>query len=152
MSSIYNSATICPYKKQNCTKEELLTLNPHIYDRMAMSRNYDELLDLWKKWHDASGKLMRTQYAVYVEKMNQMAKGNNFTNAAEYWQSLFEIDEFEKTVDDLWLEVKPLYNELHKYMRFKLISIYGEFKIGLSLNFKPTIIYSLLLINNDYSN
>lgn len=136
MTSSYSSATICPYKKQNCTKDELLTLDPHISDRFAKSRNYDELLDLWKKWHDASGKLMRTQYVDYVEKINQVAKMNNFTDAAKYWQSLFEIDEFEKTVDDLWLEVKPLYDELHKYIRFKLIRIYGEFRIGLFFQFK----------------
>lgn len=55
-----------------------------------------------------------------------MAKENNFSDAAKYWQSLFEIDEFEKTINDLWLEVKPLYDELDEYMRFQLISIYGE--------------------------
>lgn len=35
------------------------------------------------------------------------------------WQSAYEDMDFN-TVDSLWADVKPLYDELHKYVRNKL--------------------------------
>lgn len=127
MSSIYNKATVCPFKQQNCSENspDRLTLDPHITERFAVSRDFDELQYLWKQWHDASGKLMRSQYHVYVELMNKVAIGNKFKDAAEYWKNDFETENFDQVIDKLWLDVKPLYDELHTYMRFKLIEIYG---------------------------
>lgn len=39
MSSIYNKATVCPYKNPNCQENERLTLDPDISKRMAVSRD-----------------------------------------------------------------------------------------------------------------
>lgn len=45
MTSIYNTATVCPYTKQNCSDDDptRLTLDPDISGRFAESRDYDEL-------------------------------------------------------------------------------------------------------------
>lgn len=40
---------------------------------MATSRDYDELLFVWKGWRDASGKKMRNNYKRYVELSNKAA-------------------------------------------------------------------------------
>lgn len=40
---------------------------------MATSRDYDELLFVWKGWRDASGKKMRNDYKRYVELSNKAA-------------------------------------------------------------------------------
>lgn len=129
MTAIYNTATVCPFDQQDCaeTAKNRLTLDPEITERFAKSRNFHELEYLWAKWHEQSGKLMRDDYEVYVNLMNKMAAGNNFSNAADYWKDDFEVDNFEEIIDNLWQTVKPLYDELHTYMRYKLISIYGNF-------------------------
>lgn len=126
MSSFYNLATVCPYKKEDCTENERLTLDPHLTERLAKSRDYDELKYLWTQWRDHSGKLMRSDYKNYVQLMNELAKENGYPNAGLYWQSDFEDPEFEELVDKTWLTVKPLYDQLHQYMKFKLIEIYGN--------------------------
>lgn len=128
MSSVYNSATVCPFEEQNCSKnaKNRLTLNPDLEKVLAESRNFDELKYYWAKWRDASGKLMRTDYEKYVDLMNEIGKENGFKNAADYWKSSFEDSKFEEKIDALWSKVKPLYDALHSYMRYKLIDIYGE--------------------------
>lgn len=128
MSAIYSMATVCPFEEQNCAKNATnrLTLDPEITERFAKSRNFDELQYLWTEWRKQSGKLMRPDYEVYVNLMNRVATENNYTNAAELWKDEFEDDKFEEIVDNLWAKVKPLYDDLHTYMRYKLISIYGE--------------------------
>lgn len=128
MTSIYNSATVCPYNKQNCSANspDRLSLDPQISDRFAKSRDYDELKYLWVEWRESTGKLMRSNYETYVDLMNRVAVGNNYTDASLYWQSDFEEPHFEEMVDNLWLDVEPLYDQLHTYMRYKLIAIYGE--------------------------
>ena len=92
-----------------------------------ISRDFDELKYLWVQWHDATGPKMRASYKDYVDLMNEASKGNGFKNAAECWKDAFEDQQFEEHVDALWLKVKPLYDELHNYMRHKLLKIYGKY-------------------------
>lgn len=128
MTTIYNTATVCPYTNQGCASNDTnrLTLDPDISERFAVSRDYDELEYLWLKWHDESGAKMRSTYEDYVDMMNLVGKKNGFEDAAEYWKGDFEDPDFEQNMDDLWLNVKPLYDELHTYMRYKLRGIYGK--------------------------
>ena len=42
------------------------------------------------------------------------------------WRKRFEVDDLESIVDNLWKEVEPLYTELHKYVRYKLLDLYGD--------------------------
>lgn len=42
------------------------------------------------------------------------------------WRDDYEDDNFEQTIDSLWKQVEPLYDELHKYVRRRLIDIYGD--------------------------
>lgn len=41
---------------------------------MAMSRDYDELLKIWKGWRDATGRQMKDKYAQFVELSNEGIK------------------------------------------------------------------------------
>lgn len=128
MSSVYNKATICPYDRQNCddSDKDRLTLDPDITERMAHSRDFDELKYMWTQWHDSTGRFMRSDYKNYVQLLNEVAVGNNYANAAEHWKHSFEDPKFEENIDKLWLQIKPLYDALHTYMRYKLIAIYGN--------------------------
>jgi peptidyl-dipeptidase A len=42
------------------------------------------------------------------------------------WRSKYEDDKLIENVNELWDEVEPLYNELHKFVRNKLVDIYGD--------------------------
>uniref|UniRef100_A0A1L8DQS2 Angiotensin-converting enzyme n=1 Tax=Nyssomyia neivai TaxID=330878 RepID=A0A1L8DQS2_9DIPT len=130
MTAIYNSAKICPYTQQDCESipnfTDYLTLDPEIEVRMAESRDYDELLYLWTEWREKSGKLMREDYKEYVSLLNQVARLNGFTEAGEMWRGRYEEDNFEQIAEDLWVQVEPLYNELHTYVKLKLEQIYKD--------------------------
>jgi len=118
MTTTYGTAKVCQYK--NPTKCDL-SLSPHIDDVYALSRDYDELAHYWNQWRDAAGKPIRDQYVQYVQ-LNQKAAGlNGFKDTYDMWLDNYENPEFEKEIFELWEEVKPLYLELHAYIRRQLI-------------------------------
>jgi peptidyl-dipeptidase A len=40
------------------------------------------------------------------------------------------VDEFERMTEDLWQQVKPLYEQVHCYVRKQLKKKYGEERFG----------------------
>lgn len=54
----------------------------------------------------------------------------DFTDAAEYWMFPYESPNFQQDVDEAWETIRPLYEELHAYIRRKLRDLYGPEKIG----------------------
>jgi peptidyl-dipeptidase A len=97
---------------------------------LRTSRNYDELADAWTGWH-AIGKPMRDKYTRYVELGNKGAKDIGFADLGALWRSGYDMkpEEFEADIERLWGEVKPLYDELHCYVRMKLRAKYGKDKV-----------------------
>lgn len=128
MSQTYNNAKVCPFNRQNCNhrNEDALPLDPHIETILASSTDYDEMKWIWEQWHEKSGKLMRDDFKQYVDLMNKAAKVNLYRDAGEMWRARYEDDRLIQIVDQLWDEVSPLYNELHKYVRNQLKSLYGS--------------------------
>ena len=45
----------------------------------------------------------------------------------EYWRSWYEDPEFEAECARLWDEAKPLYEQLHSFVRRKLLERYPEY-------------------------
>ena len=81
MEKIYNTAKICPFKKQNCNLDtEGLTLDPEILKIMTESQDYDEMKWAWEQWRNNSGKLMRSEYKKYVDLLNKAATLNGNLN------------------------------------------------------------------------
>lgn len=138
MSFIYNTAKVCPFDKQECTlTTEGLSLDPEIENLLAESDDYDELLWIWEQWHEKSGKQMRTDYKTYVELMNKAATSNGYADAGAMWRNRYEYpdnNELIAKVDDLWTEVEPLYDELHKYVHREIKKLYGSKVDPLSKN------------------
>uniref|UniRef100_A0A1B0D1L8 Angiotensin-converting enzyme n=1 Tax=Phlebotomus papatasi TaxID=29031 RepID=A0A1B0D1L8_PHLPP len=128
MTSIYNSAKICPFTQPDCESDptftDYMTLDPEIELRMAESRDYDELQYIWTEWREKSGKLMREDYKEYVRLINLMAEMNGYSDAGEMWRARYEVDGFEAIAENLWNQVEPLYNELHTYVKLKLEQLY----------------------------
>ncbi|MCK5797647.1 MAG: M2 family metallopeptidase, partial [Deltaproteobacteria bacterium] len=95
--------------------------------RLAKSRNPTELLEIWKGWHQIS-RPMRSHYTRYVDLANEGAKALGFDDVGALWKSRFDLEPaaFEKEVDRLWSQVKPLYDQLHCYVRSRLRKKYGS--------------------------
>lgn len=54
----------------------------------------------------------------------------DFTDAAEYWMFPYQSPNFQQDIDEVWEMIRPLYEELHAYVRRKLRDLYGPEKIG----------------------
>ncbi|XP_058460866.1 angiotensin-converting enzyme-like isoform X2 [Malaya genurostris] len=125
MQSIYSSTLICPYDQQNCTSGTM-SLDPDLYGVMADSLDYDELLYVWKEWREKTGRFMKNDYAQYVHLMNKAAGIAGFDDMGDLWKQAFEQDGFVDSMKRLWVELKPFYDELHKYVRRKLLTLYED--------------------------
>ncbi|NXX98126.1 ACE enzyme, partial [Centropus bengalensis] len=125
METRYSIAKVC---REN---EICLPLEPDLTDIMASSRDYDELLFAWKGWRDASGKIIRSKYKRYVELSNKAAVLNGYTDNGAYWRSLYETPTFEEDLERLYLQLQPLYLNLHAYVRRALYKKYGAEHINL---------------------
>jgi peptidyl-dipeptidase A len=130
MSKIYNTAKICPFAIPTCNlTTEGLSLDPEIENLLASSENYDELLWIWEQWHEKSGKEMRNDYKAYVDLMNEAAVANKYADAGAMWRNRYEYPEDNQLivkVDQLWQQVEPLYDELHKYVHREIKKLYGD--------------------------
>lgn len=69
---------------------------------------------------------MKSLYKEYVELENESAKLNNFTNNADFWLDSYEADDFKEQVNALWEQLRPLYLQIHAYVRFQLRKKYGD--------------------------
>ncbi len=99
-------------------------------DLMRKSSKYDELLDAWTSWHDTA-KDQRQLYPRFVELQNEGARGAGFANMGDMWRAGYDMpaEDFEKETDRLWGQVKPLYDQLHCYVRARLQKHYGKDKV-----------------------
>ncbi|XP_064597980.1 angiotensin-converting enzyme-like [Liolophura sinensis] len=118
MEGIYSQATVN-------ISGDVMHLEPGLTRLMATSREYDELLNAWKGWRDASGKKMRKTYEEFVSLSNEAIKANGFVDTGAWWKSWYESDEFEKDVEGLWQKVLPFYTSLHQYVRRELKKTYS---------------------------
>jgi len=92
---------------------------------MAESRNYDELLDVWRGWHGISPP-MKPKYERFVVLANQGARDLGYPNLGTYWRSNYDMpaDAFSAELDRLWTQVRPLYEALHAHVRASLAKAY----------------------------
>ncbi len=97
---------------------------------MATSRDYGELLEIWQGWRKISPK-MKPLYARQAELANQGAQGLGYKDLGAMWRSNYDMpaDDFAKELDRLWYQVKPLYDDLHCYVRRELGKQYGTDKV-----------------------
>jgi len=95
---------------------------------MGTNRNPAELSEMWESWHTQVGTPMKDDYARMVEIANDGAKDLGFADVGAMWRSGYDMpaDDFAKLMDKLWLQVKPLYDELHCYTRAKLNEYHGD--------------------------
>ncbi|WP_077338291.1 M2 family metallopeptidase [Pseudocolwellia agarivorans] len=97
---------------------------------MATSRDYDELLEIWEGWRTISP-AMKPLYVKQAELGNEGANSLGYKDLGVMWRSKYDMpaDDFAKELDRLWGQIKPLYDDLHCYVRTELGKEYGEDKV-----------------------
>ena len=95
---------------------------------MGTVRDPEDLKEMWSSWHNNVGAPMRDEYRRLVEIANQGAKELGYDDVGAMWRSGYDMPpaEFAAMMDKLWLQVKPLYDDLHCYTRTKLNEKYGN--------------------------
>lgn len=119
------------YGKGTYTTKAGDTLNlGEMSSTMANSRDYDELLEMWTGWRTISPE-MKPLFARQSELGNQGAQGLGYKDLGAMWRSNYDMpaDDFANELDRLWGQVKPLYDDLHCYVRSELAEEYGEDKV-----------------------
>ncbi|KAM6143732.1 angiotensin-converting enzyme 2 isoform 1-T1 [Erethizon dorsatum] len=130
MSTIYSTGKVCnPNNPQEC-----FLLEPGLDDIMSKSTDYSERLWAWEGWRSEVGKQLRPLYEEYVALKNEMARANNYEDYGDYWRGDYEAEgadgynysrnQLVEDVERTFAEIKPLYEQLHAYVRTKLMDAY----------------------------
>jgi peptidyl-dipeptidase A len=124
MEGTYGSGEYCKGEGSARKCRQLGELEDVLRDPAA---TYEEQLDAWEGWHSIS-KPMRQDYVEFVDLVNTGAKDMGFADTGELWRSGYDMTpaEIAAETDRLWLQVKPLYEQLHCYTRTQLEKKYGE--------------------------
>jgi peptidyl-dipeptidase A len=126
MEGVYGKAKACGADGQakKCLDiEELAVL-------FQKSRNEAELRDAWLGWHRTS-RGSRAAFTRFVELANQGSREIGFDDSGLMWRSAYDMTpaEFEKETERMWQQVRPLYEQLHCYVRAQLSKRYGKDKV-----------------------
>ncbi|MBV1774248.1 M2 family metallopeptidase [Burkholderiaceae bacterium DAT-1] len=94
---------------------------------LAESRDPAKLQEVWLGWHDVA-RGYKKEYAEYVSLANKGAREMGFKDNGALWRSGYDMSEqaFGEDVERVWRQVKPLYDSLHQYARYKLRQTYGH--------------------------
>ncbi|MFL5413961.1 MAG: M2 family metallopeptidase [Myxococcales bacterium] len=119
LEGLYGKGKYC--KAGKCRDLEELS------DVIGKSRDPKELLDAWTGWH-AIAREMRPLYTRFVELANEGAREIGFSDTGAMWRAGYDMppEQFPAEMDRLWAQVKPLYDDLHCYVRGRLQEKYGK--------------------------
>ena len=97
---------------------------------LAESRDPARLKDIWLGWH-AQSPAYKGKYAEYVALSNKGAREMGFADTGALWRSGYDMapEAFSAEMERLWQQVKPLYDSLHTYTRYKLRESYGPAQV-----------------------
>lgn len=93
---------------------------------MSISRDPQELKDVWQGWH-AIAPPMRQRYSRFIELSNQGAREIGYKDVGAMWRAGYDMtpEQFSAELERLWKQVEPLYLSLHTFVRAKLVEKYG---------------------------
>ena len=124
MTGAYGKAKYCA-KKADGSAGECLALG-ELEKVLAESRDPAKLKEIWLGWHSQSP-AYKQRYSEYVALSNKGAREMGFADTGAFWRSQYDMSpqEFSTEMERLWQQVKPLYESLHTYTRYKLRQTYG---------------------------
>ena len=123
MRGVYGKGKWCPdaAKPESCKNIDDITKT------MATSRNEKEVRQAWEGWQTISPPI-KNDYTRFAELSNKGARELGFADTGAMWRAKYDMppDDFTKELDRLWDQVRPLYLQLHAYVRMKLHQKYGD--------------------------
>jgi peptidyl-dipeptidase A len=125
MTGAYGKAKYCPPAAAGAAKADCMPLG-ELEKVLATSHDPARLKEVWLGWH-AQSPAYKQDYAKYVELSNKGARTMGFADTGALWRSRYDMapDAFSAEMERLWQQVKPLYDSLHTYTRYKLRQAYG---------------------------
>jgi peptidyl-dipeptidase A len=95
---------------------------------MGELRDPKQLAEIWKSWHETTGRPMRPDYTRMVGIANEGAKELGYADTGAMWRSQYDMspEEFSAMYERVLQELNPLYVQLHCYTRTKLNQKYGN--------------------------
>ncbi|KQW97270.1 peptidyl-dipeptidase [Massilia sp. Root418] len=120
LNGAYGKAKYCPTGGQEC-----LPLG-ELEKILATSRDPAKLKEVWMGWH-AQSPSYKQMYVDYVALSNKGAREMGFADTGALWRSQYDMppEAFSAEMERMWQQVKPLYDSLHTYARYKLRAAYG---------------------------
>lgn len=121
LTGMYGKGKYCPAAGAKCMGiDEVSAI-------MAKSHDPEELTRLWVGWH-AVGAPMRAKYERFIDLQNTGAHELGYRDTGELWRANYDMTpaEFSSELERAWQQLKPLYDELHTYVRNRLIAQYGK--------------------------
>ena len=124
MTGAYGKGKYCP-KLADGSNGPCMALGD-IEKELAESRDPARLKELWLGWH-AQAPAYKQRYTEYVALSNKGAREMGFADTGALWRSQYDMppEAFAVEMERLWQQVKPLYDALHTYTRYKLRQTYG---------------------------
>lgn len=93
---------------------------------LLKSEDPEELKYYWTQWYDLAGTPTRHDFEAYLRLNKEAALLNNFTSGAEMWLDEYEDDTIEAQLENIFEDIRPLYQQLHAYVRHSLKQKYGD--------------------------
>ncbi len=126
MDGAYGAGKYCPPAKDG-KQPECLTLDDLEKIIDDSTRSPAERADAWAGWHSV-GRGIRKDYVRFAELANEGASELGFKDLGEMWRAGYDMTpaDFNAETERLWNQVKPLYEQLHCYVRGKLNAKYGD--------------------------
>lgn len=119
----YAKVKVCDFKdREKCD----LALEPDLTNVLIKSRDPEELKYYWQQWYDKAGTEVRDKYKRYLELNKEAANLNGFSSGAESWLDEYDDSTFEDQLEKIFAQIRPFYEQLHAYVRYKLRQHYGD--------------------------
>ncbi|CAD5120084.1 DgyrCDS8665 [Dimorphilus gyrociliatus] len=104
-------------------------LEPNITTMLAKSRNPKVLEKIWIEWRNSVGRKIRKIYPKIIEIEREIDAENGQKDPIKFrLKESYGDDKVEKEASDLYDDLKPLYEKLHAYVRYKLHKFYGNYQ------------------------
>ena len=110
------------FSKAKVKKDSVEYTLANLTEIMRTSRSKKKLDWAWRSWRDTVGPPIKSLYTNMIDLLNIGAREHGWIDYGDFLRTDYEMgDDFEISLDAVWSKIKPLYEELHAYVRYMLV-------------------------------